>query len=376
MLHEVGRDAHQRTAESPIARDAAAANGVDHDARGVGTVFDREPQLELERGVAEAAPFHAEEADLVVALPGDVVARTDVDHRRRQGAREHALHRLRLGAPLQARPGAVQHVQEVCVAPRVQLVGPIKRDAAIVEQFREHAVDDGRAQLRLDVVPDDRDPPPLELGRPLRVRGDEDGDAIDEGNARLQRGPGVVFGSLLASDGQIVEEDLRLAPAEHLGHLGGPALRDHECLLGRIFAHVLRDAIEHRAHLHDHRRARQLRIERPRIVRRGERGHVHRLADLALVDVEGTHDLDVARPVAADVVVHEAHVRLRRLLIRSAIELDPLQETARAVSDTGDADRDLAHMVGSMRRSAPHILDEGRAVNRPRAGDSYFFLAP
>ena len=44
-----------------------------------GLSCDRQAQLELDRRVAEAAPLHAQEADLVVPLPGHVVARADVD---------------------------------------------------------------------------------------------------------------------------------------------------------------------------------------------------------------------------------------------------------------------------------------------------------
>src|SRR5439155_11423189 len=81
MLHEIGRDAQQRPADPAIARDAAAPDGVDDAAGGIGAVLDREAQLELDRRVAETAPLDAEKADLVVTLPGDVVARPDVDHR-------------------------------------------------------------------------------------------------------------------------------------------------------------------------------------------------------------------------------------------------------------------------------------------------------
>src|SRR6185369_6450210 len=84
VLHQIGRDADQRAADAAVTRHAAAADRVDDAAPGVGAVLDREPQLELDRRVAEAAALHAHERDLVVALPGDVVARADVDHLRRQ----------------------------------------------------------------------------------------------------------------------------------------------------------------------------------------------------------------------------------------------------------------------------------------------------
>src|SRR5205823_1817879 len=106
VLHQVRGHAEQRAADLALPRHAAAANGVDHAAGGVGAVLDREAELELERRVGEAAALHAQEADLVVALPGDVVARPDVDAGARQRAGEHALHRLGLREPLGAGAGA------------------------------------------------------------------------------------------------------------------------------------------------------------------------------------------------------------------------------------------------------------------------------
>src|SRR5262249_51061781 len=74
VLHQMGRPAQQRTADASITRHATAADGVDHASRRVGAVLHREPELDLDGRVPEAASLHAEEADLVVALPGHVVA--------------------------------------------------------------------------------------------------------------------------------------------------------------------------------------------------------------------------------------------------------------------------------------------------------------
>src|SRR5438067_36579 len=100
MLHQIRGDAGERPADVPIARDPAAADRIDDAAGGVGAVLDRQPQLDLDRRVTEAAALHAEEADLVVALPGDVVARTDVDVGPGERLGENALHGGRLRAPL------------------------------------------------------------------------------------------------------------------------------------------------------------------------------------------------------------------------------------------------------------------------------------
>src|SRR5262245_16005225 len=73
VLHQICRDADERAAHAAVARDAAAADGVDDTAGGVGAVLDREPELDLDGGVAEAAALHAQKRHLVVPLPRDVV---------------------------------------------------------------------------------------------------------------------------------------------------------------------------------------------------------------------------------------------------------------------------------------------------------------
>ena len=51
---------------------------------------------------------------------------------------------------------ALEHVEEVGVAADVQLHRLVEVDAALAEEAREHAVRDRGADLRLDVVADDR----------------------------------------------------------------------------------------------------------------------------------------------------------------------------------------------------------------------------
>ena len=103
-----------------------------------------------------SAPFHAQEADLVVVLPGDVVGRADMDVVVVEPLLGDRLHRLGLRDLLRGQPRAVRHVEEVGIAAGVELVGAVELDAALGEQVGQHAVDDGRAELRLDVVADDR----------------------------------------------------------------------------------------------------------------------------------------------------------------------------------------------------------------------------
>ncbi|GAH11289.1 unnamed protein product, partial [marine sediment metagenome] len=66
---------------------------------------------------------------------------------------------------------------------------------------------DGGAELGLDVVPQDRNAPLLEALGEIRIAGDENGNAVHEGGAGLQRALGVEAGGLLGADGEVVEQD-------------------------------------------------------------------------------------------------------------------------------------------------------------------------
>src|SRR3546814_10729645 len=51
---------------------------------------------------------------------------------------------------------AFEHVLEVRVAAEIELVGAIQAHPALAKQVCQHAMDEGSADLRLDVVADDR----------------------------------------------------------------------------------------------------------------------------------------------------------------------------------------------------------------------------
>jgi hypothetical protein len=71
---------------------------------------------------------------------------------------------------LRGQPVALEHVVEVGVAAEVQLAGPVEPHAAVVEQFRQHPVDDRGAHLRLHVVADHRQAALLEAAGASRTR--------------------------------------------------------------------------------------------------------------------------------------------------------------------------------------------------------------
>ena len=69
---------------------------------------------------------------------------------------EHRGDRVGLADLLGLETLALEHVQEVGVAPEVELVGAVDAHPAVHEEAREHAMRDRGSDLALDVVTDDR----------------------------------------------------------------------------------------------------------------------------------------------------------------------------------------------------------------------------
>jgi hypothetical protein len=70
----------------------------------------------------------------------------------------------------------------------------------------------------------------------------------------------------------------------------------------------------------------------------GEDRLLERPADLALVDVECGHELDIAGPVAADDLVHHA---IERRVATAPVVFHALHQRAGAIADPGDGDLDV-----------------------------------
>src|SRR5580693_4171281 len=99
-------------------------------------------------------------------LPGNVVGRTDVDVRIFKPLVELRLDGFGLGELLRLQSLALQHVEEVGIPSGIELIGPVEGHATVGEQPRERAMDDGRANLALDVVADYRQAGVEEFLRP------------------------------------------------------------------------------------------------------------------------------------------------------------------------------------------------------------------
>ena len=193
---------------------------------------------------------------------------------------------------------------------------------------------DRRADLRLDVVADDRAAGFLEALLPVRLARDEDGHAVHHRDAGLEDLLRVPLGRGLGADREVVDDDVGSGLLEDLHHVVGLSRR----LLDDL-RHVLADAVVCHAARDLHAGLRDLR-ELDRVVRvRPDRvGEVD--SDLALDDVERGRELDVGDVVPAEVDVHEAGDGV--LGLRVLVVLDSLQERVGAVAHADDRD---AHLV-------------------------------
>ena len=186
-------------------------------------------------------------------------------------------------------------------------------------------MDDRGADLALDVVADDRHAGVLELLGPFGVARDEHRNGVHEGDARVERGLGVVLLGLLRTDGQVRDEDVGARVAQCLRYVDGLGGR----LLDRL-AVVGAESVERRPSLHEHTELRDVR-ELDRVVDARE----DRLAEVE-TDLVGGNELDITDVVAAELDVHQTGDALGRVGV--AVVLDALDQAAGAVPDAGDGD--------------------------------------
>ena len=237
---------------------------------------------------------------------------------------------LGLGDLLGLQAVALEHVLEVHVAADVELVRAVQHDAAVLEQLGHHAVGDGRADLGLDVVADDRDAGVLELLGPHGVRCDEDRQGVDEGHVRIDRALGVVLVGHLGADRHVGHQHVDLGVLEGRDdvHWLGVGLLDSQAV-------VLAQAVVGDAAL-DGYAARRYVGDLDGVVLRGvdRLGQVE--ADLLGVHVEGGDELDVVDVVLAELDVHQTRHGAVRVSV--LVVLDSLHQRAGAVADANDGD--------------------------------------
>src|SRR6185369_4548275 len=242
--------------------------------------------------------------------------------------------RVRLRDLLRLEALALEHVEEVGVAADVQLHRLVEMHAALAEEAREDAVRDRRADLRLDVVADDRNAGLLEAPLPVGLTRDEHRHAVHHRAAGGEDLLRVPLGRFLGADREVVDDDVRAGllenPDDVVG-LAGSLFEDlGEVLADSVVRHPTGDLDAGLRHVGELVRVVGMCPDRV--------GEV--LSDLVLRDVERCRELDVRDVVAAQVDVHEAGHEL--LGIRVLVVLDSLQEGVGAVPYADDRHAYLA----------------------------------
>ena len=100
----------QHAADAAIERKLAATDGVDRHAGGVWRIFDGKFHIDFHRHIAEEPAFYANKSNLVIELPGHVIARPDVYIFVRQALADHGLDRFGFRSFLGGQPSAIEHV--------------------------------------------------------------------------------------------------------------------------------------------------------------------------------------------------------------------------------------------------------------------------
>ncbi len=129
----------------------------------------------------------------------------------------------RLGYLLGRQPLWFQHVVEIHVAAKVQLIRPVQPHSPILKQPRQNPMDDSSADLTLDIIPDHGQPPLLEATLPVLLPGDEHRHAVHQTTASVQDLLDVPLRGHLAPHGQEAHHDVRLRLLENAYDVGrGP----------------------------------------------------------------------------------------------------------------------------------------------------------
>src|SRR5439155_4039343 len=152
--------------------------------------------------------FNTDEGDFVVELPRNVIARADVNVFIGQTLVHDRLDGFSLGSFLRGQPGPAEHVQKIGVATGVELISALDLDAAFPEKIDNGAVKHGRAELRFNVVSNDRQIFVRKTFRPNRIASNENGDVVNERDASFERATGVKLDCFFGADREIIDHDL------------------------------------------------------------------------------------------------------------------------------------------------------------------------
>ena len=203
-----------------------------------------------------------------------------------------------LGNFLGNQPLPLQHVEEVGVAAKVQLVGVVNGSAPVLKQPGQDTVEDGSADLGLNVVANDRHSPFHEPVPPILFAGDKHGDAVDHAAAGVKNLLRVPLGRHFAAHGEVVNDHVHFPFPENVGNVYGRVGR-----LSDQVGHVPANAVVGHAPFHrDPGTGDVGKLDGVVGFRKDGFGQV--LAHLVFVYVKGGYHFNVFNAVVPNHVVH------------------------------------------------------------------------
>ena len=205
---------------------------------------------------------------------------------------------------------------------------------------------DGGADLRFNVVADDRQFALFESALPIALRSDENRNAINKGATGIEDLFDIPFRRHFRTDRQI---------GDH--HIGASFFKNADDVVGRSRRffndafYIFAEAIVRHAAMHFHSQLRNF-CKTDRVVRLGEDRFAQVAADLVYANVESGGKFDIAHVIAAEVHMHKAGDEI--VFAGVTIKLDSLHEGGGAVADPDNSNSNLIlhHSVGGFRSSS------------------------
>ncbi len=206
------------------------------------------------------------------------------------------------------------------------------------------------AELRFDIIADQRQAAFFEALAPVGLRGDKDRNAIHESASCRQYLFDVPLCGHLGTDRQVGDHHVGAAGAQGLDDVVGDAW----CLVNFSFEIFSQPIMGHAAANFDAGRG-NIR-ETARVVGRSEDSLGQIFIDLIGIDIEGGAELNIAHMITAEVHVHEPWNEF--FLVGIPVIFDPLNQRRSAIADADESDANCFSI---------HVNEAFRRRRRPAA---------
>ncbi len=172
----------------------------------------------------------------------------------------------------------------------------------------------------------------------------KDGNVIHKSDSGLERAAGVKPRRFLGTDRQIIDHDFG-GGIFQLGDdlfASGFFFQRQKSAERIVFGHVGREAVKNAAHFHDCAGEADLFAENLGAIGRRENGFADVEPDFAAVDIECGHNLNVSRPIRADLLVHQANASA--IGGGAAVKVYSLDERTGTITHSNNGDSDFSHL--------------------------------